>query len=310
MITLEECPACGGAVNDARFVHRFMTAPPRDEPRLQTILVRCSRCGHVFSNPQPSWNELAPFYGGGSMYENHHGDKGFDFDKVERLIANKFDGSRFNHIPVIKGGRYLDVGSGDGLLVAGMARLGMESHGVEPRADAVAACRAVGLDVREGTLEEAQFPNDYFDCMSMNHVLEHVPAPVTLLHECRRVLKPGGEFVVGVPNYRSMLFGLVGWMWLGLDPPRHLHQFGEETLRLVAERAGLTVKAVVSESLPEFVEAELARWLRRWARAPMRLTLKTKVARPLASLLARRGNNSGRGEALVAYLTKTRTTGR
>jgi 2-polyprenyl-3-methyl-5-hydroxy-6-metoxy-1,4-benzoquinol methylase len=304
MITLRACPACGQPATDADFEHRYEQVPPSGQGRLETRLVACRACGHAFSNPQPTWDEVAPFYGAGTMYEKHHGDKVFDFDKVEDLLSRRRQGDRFNHLPIITGGEYLDVGSGDGLLVASMARLGMNAHGVEPRGDAVAACRAVGLDVRQGTLEEARFRDASFDCMSMNHVLEHVPDPVALLTECRRVLKPGGELVVGVPNYRSLVFQWVGWDWLGIDPPRHLHQFHEGSLRKVAERAGLTASSIETESLLEFVEPELARLLRRRALVPMRLTLKTRLTRPLAAYLTKRGNATRRGEALIAHLVR------
>jgi hypothetical protein len=121
-----------------------------------------------------------------------------------------------------------------------------------------------------------------------------------VLSECRRILKPGGEVVIAVPNYKSLLFSVVGPMWLGLDPPRHLHQFSPTLLSKAAERAGLQVVELETESLPDYVENELARWLRKTVRVPMRLTLATRVARPFALRLAKKGNASGRGEAIVA----------
>ncbi len=302
MNTLNECPVCHNPADGAKMVHTYdhgHQAQGIKGYNFETTLVACRSCDHVFTNPQPTWEELAPAYGAGTMYQEHHGESGFDFKKVDSLIARSFDGTYFNHIPVVKGGRYLDVGSGDGLLVAGMARLGMLAEGVEPRADAVEECRKAGLKVTVGTLEDAHFPDDSFDCMSLNHVLEHVPDPVALIRECRRVLKPGGTLMVGVPNYRSLLFGVVGWTWIGLDPPRHLHQFHDKSLRSVFEQAGLRVESIESESLLDFVEAELSRWLRYRAFVPRRLTLKTHATRPIAALLTRRGNASLRGESLV-----------
>jgi predicted SAM-dependent methyltransferase len=45
----------------------------------------------------------------------------------------------------------------------------------------------------------------------MYHVLEHTHDSVAVLAECRRILKPGGEIVVGVPNFGSLVRSLVGW---------------------------------------------------------------------------------------------------
>lgn len=304
MVDLQVCPLCKHSATGARQLHTFKSEVNRT--RLQTTLVRCESCNHVFCDPQPTWEEVAPFYGQGTFYEVQNAANRFDFEAVEQLIALRYDDAtkRFNHVPVHSGGRYLDVGSGGGLMVAAMQRLGMEAEGVELRADAVAYCRAAGLNVRCGNLPDAQFPPDTFDCMSLNHVLEHVPDPIDLLIECRRVLKPGGELVVGVPNYRSLLFQIVGWGWLGIDQPRHLHQFTDETLRLAGEKAGFRVEEMTSESLCKFVEPELARWLRTKAFVPMTLILKMRTVYPLASYLTRKGNATGRGESLVAHFRK------
>jgi 2-polyprenyl-3-methyl-5-hydroxy-6-metoxy-1,4-benzoquinol methylase len=304
MVDLQVCPLCNHSTTGARQLHTFKSEV--NGIRLQTTLVQCESCNHVFCDPQPTWEEVAPFYGQGTFYEVQNAANRFDFEAVEQLIASRYDDAtkRFNHVLVHPGGRYLDVGSGGGLMVAAMQRLGMVAEGVEPRADAVAYCRAAGLKVHCGNLPDAQFPPDTFDCVSLYHVLEHVPDPIDLLIECHRVLKPGGELVVGVPNYQSLLCQLLGWGWQGIDQPRHLHQFTDETLRLAGEKAGFRVEKMTSESLCKFVEPELARWLRTKAFVPMTLTLKTRVAYPLASYLTRKGNATGRGDALVAHFRK------
>jgi 2-polyprenyl-3-methyl-5-hydroxy-6-metoxy-1,4-benzoquinol methylase len=295
---------CEHSTAGARQVHAFNCR--LNGSRLQIKLVECESCKHVFANPQPSWEEVAPFYGQGTFYEVQNAATRFDFDAVDRLIASTHDQARrrMNHVPVHPGGRFLDVGSGGGLMVAAMQRLGMQAEGVEPRADAVAYCRAAGLTVRCGDLAAAQFPPDTFDCMSVNHVAEHVPKPIELLAECQRVLKPGAELVVGVPNFRSLVFRIVGWDWQGLDPPRHLHQFTAETLRLAGEKAGFRVEEIASESICRFVEGELAEWLRHKVFVPRTLTLKTHAAHPLAWYLTHRANATGRGDALVAHFRK------
>jgi 2-polyprenyl-3-methyl-5-hydroxy-6-metoxy-1,4-benzoquinol methylase len=262
-------------------------------------LVRCD-CAHVFSNPQPSWDELAPFYGDESMYKVSMSKGEFDA-RVERSLVSMRRGDRLNHVPIVPEGRYLDIGCNLGDMVAAMNRLGMQAEGVEPNAGAARFARDVaGLSVKCGMLHDAAYADQSFDRLSMFHVLEHAPDPVDLLRECLRILRPGGELVIAVPNYKSLLFDLVGPMWLGLDPPRHLHQFSSSSLSKAAERAGLQVAEIETESLPEYVEHELARWLRKRIRIPMRLTLSTHLTRPLATRLAKRGNTSGRGEAIIA----------
>jgi SAM-dependent methyltransferase len=56
------------------------------------------------------------------------------------------------------------------------------------------------LDRDRGVLP---FVGDCFDVVFSSNVIEHIPRPLYLQHlaEIHRVLKPGGRFVVGTPNY-------------------------------------------------------------------------------------------------------------
>ncbi len=179
---------------------------------------------------------------------------------------------------------------------------GWTAHGVEPSEAAVRRAREIGLNVQLGMIHDAGYPDRTFDSVSLYHSLEHTPDPVAVLAECRRVLKPAGEIVVGVPNFGSLVRPLVGWSWSAYDLPRHLHHFSQSSIRSAAARAGLFVTAMETESLPEHVELELVTWLRRRLKVPARLTLKTRAARPVAAYLANKGNASGRGESIVVHL--------
>lgn len=138
-----------------------------------------------------------------------------------------------------------------------MRELGWEVIGVEPDGQAVkVAQERFGLSVHEGTLEEVGFPDDNFDAITMNHVIEHVWDPIDTLRECRRVLKPGGKLVVITPNIESLGHRLFREAYLHLDPPRHLYLFSPRTLRICAEQAGLRV-------LQLRTTARSARWM--WA---------------------------------------------
>jgi SAM-dependent methyltransferase len=47
------------------------------------------------------------------------------------------------------------------------------------------------------------FADASFDSVLLDNVLEHIEAPTLLLGEVRRVLVPGGRFLVGVPGQRG-----------------------------------------------------------------------------------------------------------
>ena len=45
------------------------------------------------------------------------------------------------------------------------------------------------------------FPNEWFDCVIFAEVIEHLwDSPLTILSECRRVLRPGGVLILTTPN--------------------------------------------------------------------------------------------------------------
>jgi predicted SAM-dependent methyltransferase len=192
-------------------------------------------------------------------------------------------------------------------MVAAMAHLGMDSEGVEPSRYAATKATEAGFKVTCGLLHDAAFPDASFDAVSMFHVLEHTPQPIEVLRECRRILKPGGELVIGVPNFDSLVFALVGKGWVGLQLPSHVQHFTPNSLRDAAVRAGLTVGMIETESFPEHVEGELTNWLRRRFFVPGRLTTRTRVLRGISARLARKGEATHRGESVVAHLFTSST---
>lgn len=165
--------------------------------------------------------------------------------------------------------RVLDVGCGSGVLLARMQSLGWEVAGVEVDPGGVAAARARGVTVRQGQLADAKFPENHFDAVHSAHVIEHVHDPAALLHECFRVLKPGGKLVILTPNTASFGHEHFGSAWLNLDPPRHLILFNQTTLRRAAEQAGFAIERLDSTVRSAWVYGTLSRLIRQTGRGEM-----------------------------------------
>jgi 2-polyprenyl-3-methyl-5-hydroxy-6-metoxy-1,4-benzoquinol methylase len=300
MINITYCPACAGPASDSTFLGTFGKVLREPSPGFLTDLYKCRRCTHVYNNPQLSAEELEPFYP-----ESYHVfAKGWlSREQIESEIIG-FSGDQFRHVPIKKGGHYLDVGCANGDMVALIGALGMHALGVDlsPHAASIAVER--GLNVRCCTLVEANFPSINFDAISMFHVLEHIQDPVEILRECFRILKPGGTQVIGVPNSDSQMFKLLGDAWHALDVPRHLQHFNPVSLRTAVERAGFKVTRLTTEALDWAVESELTYWLRRRFLVPQRLTKSLGLVRGLSRRLARKANATGRGEAVLLWATK------
>jgi 2-polyprenyl-3-methyl-5-hydroxy-6-metoxy-1,4-benzoquinol methylase len=151
------------------------------------------------------------------------------------------------------GNRLLDVGCGKGDLLARLRPHGWNGEGLEVDAEAAASARTQqGLKVYEGELASHRFPDHSFDAITMNHVIEHVHDPVSLMGECLRLLKPGGRMVMATPNIRSLVYGRFGGNCSLLDPPRHLHLFTKRNLKECAARAGF--RSVDSWCVPGYAE--------------------------------------------------------
>ena len=136
-------------------------------------------------------------------------------------------------------GKVLDVGCGDGQFLNRMRQLGWGVDGVDFDSGAIAnAKEKYNLDLRQGDLISAGFKDQTFDAVTMNHVIEHVPNPIEVLKESRRILKPSGRLVLNTPNGQSLGLKTFRERWFGLDAPRHLQIFTAKSLARVAELAG------------------------------------------------------------------------
>src|SRR5262249_12258743 len=126
-----------------------------------------------------------------------------------------------------------------------MHRRGWKATGLDCSWAAVQRVRdELGLEVLCGSLPHPALEPASFDLVTMWHSLEHVHRPMEVLREAHRLLVPGGQLLVAVPNIDSLPFRWFGHVWYGLDLPRHLTHFAPWTLYLMLHRAGFRVGRV------------------------------------------------------------------
>lgn len=201
--------------------------------------------------------------------------------------------------PLPPGARVLDVGAGSGHAVTALRAAGLDAHGIEPNARAVAAARAGGAaTVRHGTFEEAQLEPGAWDLIRFWHVLEHVADPVAALRRAHAALRPGGRVVVGVPNFGGAGRRLLGRDWDGLELPRHLTHFTGRTLRRALGTAGFRPARVTSVAIMGVLCGSLDARTRRGdrQRAAASSTVLQLALHPLEVALA----TVGLGDGLLA----------
>lgn len=116
----------------------------------------------------------------------------------------------------------LDVGCGTGSLLRHLSEAGYTRlHGMELSAYAIRRLLREGFCIHSGNLPTMPFPADTFGAVVLSQVLEHVIRRKTLLQEIRRILVPGGRFLVFVPDDCQG----------PIDEPEHVIKFTEASLR-------------------------------------------------------------------------------
>lgn len=149
-------------------------------------------------------------------------------------------------------GKVLDVGCGDGRFLFRMHQAGWSAAGLDFDLNAIDAAQSkygkYGFELKNCDLFSARFPDNTFDAVTMNHVIEHVPEPVELLAEVKRILKPGGRLVSITPNAQSWAHSIFADCWRGLEIPRHLQIFSLPALANCAQKAAFTKIEVKSSA--------------------------------------------------------------
>jgi SAM-dependent methyltransferase len=169
-------------------------------------------------------------------------------------------------LPAVPNGRLLDVGCGSGKWLLTMRGLGWQGEGVDFDDAAVRVGRQRGLTVHFGSVEQQNYPEESFDAIILNHVIEHVPEPVRTVNECRRILKRGGKIVLCTPNSSSLGHRVFKENWRGLEPPRHLHLFSPQSLRRLLGLAAFPSATIHPQVAPTVAYQSIL--LRRGLRGP------------------------------------------
>jgi methionine biosynthesis protein MetW len=123
----------------------------------------------------------------GALHREADGETRLDF----RLISTMVE----------PGSRVLDVGCGDGSLLALLRDTrGVDGRGIELSREGVSACLAKGLPVIQGDADTdlADYPDDAFDYVILSQTIQATRQPRTVLENLLRI---GRRAVVSFPNF-------------------------------------------------------------------------------------------------------------
>ena len=188
--------------------------------------VRCATCAVATTDPWPDAAALERAYA--DWYRPAAGRFSGPGDRILRRaraqLAVRIDAES-------PPGPVLDVGAGDGTLVAALRARGREAVGLEREPGDVA-------NVIAGAVTDVHEPRA---AVVLWHSLEHLPDAAEALAHAAGLLLPGGLLVVAVPNAASLQARAFGARWLALDVPRHLFHFEAASLAKRLSELGLRV---------------------------------------------------------------------
>jgi SAM-dependent methyltransferase len=172
----------------------------------------------------------------------------------------------------------LDLGAGAGIVSQ------MNFHGI--------ASRICGIDPDERVVnnpyldegkvafgEDVPYPNESFDLIFADNVLEHLPEPEKVFSEINRLLRPGGLFLAKTPNkihYMPLIARLTPhwfhqWVnkWRGRESvdvfPTRYQANTKRVIQRLAQDSGLTVVNVdLIEGRPEYLRMTAVSYFMGW----------------------------------------------
>lgn len=306
------CLICGGPTSEGLGGvrdNRFGT------PGVYSIR-ECHGCGLAMTAPRPNGAELKQLY---EAHYNYGGESGTAYTKWrERFLFSRF----YRWLLLLDGdisfhgergsGRLIDIGCNEGRGLMLYRRNGFEPEGLELNEVAAAAARSLGFRVHTMPLE-AFVPERPFDRAVLSNVLEHSLDPRLMLRDVNRVLAPGGEVWISLPNQHSWLRRAFGRTWINWHVPFHITHFSAPALNKLLQETGFEVISLRHVTPALWVAQSILAWLfdgrpdqPRKLRHPIFVGVLMAAARGAMFTALWLGNRLGRGDCLVVKARKLR----
>jgi len=194
----------------------------------------CPNCEHGWVENPVSHGELEQTYGDLDRYPATPPSKNLRLQILGKTLEYLCPAQR----------KILGAGCGNGDFLFNLSE-GWERFDIEFGRDrAQMSAKHARADVRTNFVENVDFPSNYFDCITMFALIEHLVEPSQVLSKIRDLLKPSRIILVitGVRTSKKALREKSDWHLYA--PLEHLHFFSRESLEKVLNDTGFDVLKV------------------------------------------------------------------
>ncbi len=247
------CPCCGG--NKFRVIGKpGPGANVKKYIRDDYYVVQCDDCSLYYVSPgikfsDKEWEDI---------YKVGYFSEPTEWLKKKRVeeVAEKFD----RCVKLLKKEKidYLDVGAGEGLGIMEALKRGWNVTAIDITDHRVEEAKTSDVEFILGRLMDLALPENSFDFVYFDSVLEHVLNPLEHLREIKRILKPGGIIYIGVPNEDSLFNDVkkLAYRFSGrkdisvkikpFDSPYHVIGFNKKSIKRIIQNSGLGEELIIN----------------------------------------------------------------
>jgi SAM-dependent methyltransferase len=227
-------------------------------------IVKCLRCGLIFSSPILEEKKIREFYS----------KSGFHYEDQSSYLSETYSRYLSKILPRRRRERLtlLDIGCGNGFFLKKVIEMGIKNvYGVEPGKPSVLnAPKILQRVIKIGFLRRNLFRSNYFDVITCFHTLDHVLDPNQFLKTTYSLLKSSGRAFFIVHDTDGLSVKLFGERSPIFDI-EHIYLFNKETLgRIFVENGFKNVEVFdIKNTYP------ISYWFKM---APIPRNLKTQLA--------------------------------
>jgi 2-polyprenyl-3-methyl-5-hydroxy-6-metoxy-1,4-benzoquinol methylase len=201
----------------------------------------CRNCNHRFIDKQ-ELKSVSP-----DLYSQYYPRKEIVLSDVKAPVLHKglkgwIKGekrSAFSWVP--ENVRVLDIGCGNGATLFYHKERGCDAYGTELDKNVKVIADHFKLNIKFGNFCSVDYPEKYFDYITMDQVIEHISNPELILKEVYKALKDDGFLILSTPNPGGAGLKIFRKKWIHWHVPYHVQYFSFKSLKLLLDKCSLEI---------------------------------------------------------------------